>query len=113
MPWRRSHDHCQREVSLPKGCHSEKFTNATKDDVLDNLLVIGHHEEKLLSKLWRVVCMKMQHNNVDNGQILHAVACFCKATEVGPDKSSVKNLPVKEVENNVKNVAVGGDENGV
>lgn len=56
--------------------------------------------------------MKMQHNNVDSGRILHAVAWFCEATEVGPDKSSVIILPVKDVENDV-NVAVGGrDENG-
>jgi hypothetical protein len=52
----------------------------------------------------------MRHNNFDNGQILHAVAQFCKVTEEGPVKSLFDIIQTKDVEID-KNVAVGGDEN--
>jgi hypothetical protein len=42
--------------------------SATKNDVLENLIVIGL-EEKLVSKR-RQVCLTMRHNNFDDGQIL-------------------------------------------
>jgi hypothetical protein len=51
----------------------------------------------------------MRHNDFDNGQILHAVAQFCKVAEEGPVKL-FDIIQTKDVEND-KNVAVGGDEN--
>ena len=60
----------------PRAAVSKKYPNATKNDVLDNLLVISQ-EEKLVSKR-RQVCLTMRHDDFDDGQILHAVARFCK-----------------------------------
>ncbi len=51
-----------------------------------------------------------QHDDFDNGQILHAVAWFCKVTEEGPVESLFDIIQTNDVEND-KNVAVGGDEN--
>ena len=73
-----------------------------------NLLVIGQ-EEKLVSKR-RQVCLTMRHDDFDDGQILHAVARFCKVTEEGPVESLFDILSRNDVEND-KNVAVGDDEN--
>jgi hypothetical protein len=52
----------------------------------------------------------MRHHNFDDGQILHAVAQFCKFTEEGPVESLFDIMQTSDVENN-ENVAVGGDEN--
>ena len=73
----------------------------TTNEVLDNLLVIAQ-EEKLVSKR-RQVCLTMRHDDFDDGQILHAVARYCKVTEEGPIKSLFNILPLNNVEN---------DENG-
>ena len=92
----------------PRKTISTKYPNATKNDVLDNLLVIGQ-EEKLVSKR-RQVCLTMRHDDFDDGQILHAVARFCKVTEEGPVESLFDILSRNDVEND-GNVALGGDEN--
>ena len=52
----------------------------------------------------------MRHDDFDDGQILHAVAQFCKVTEEGPVKSLFDIIPTNDVGND-QNVAVGGDEN--
>ena len=92
----------------PRKAISTKYPNATKNDVLDNLLVIGQ-EEKLVSKR-RQVCLTMRHQNFDDGQILHAVARFCKVTEEGPVES-LFDMPLASNMESDKNVAVRGDEN--
>ena len=92
----------------PRKAVSTKYPNATKNDVLENLLVIGQ-EEKLVSKR-REVCLTMRHDDFDDGQILHAVARFCKVTEEGPVESLFDILSRNDVEND-KNVTVGDDEN--
>ena len=66
----------------PRKAVSTKYPNSTKNAVLEDLLVIGQ-EEKLVSKR-RQVCLMMRHDDFDDGQILHAVARFCKVTEEGP-----------------------------
>ena len=87
---------------------SKRCPNATKNDVLDNLLVIGQ-KDKLISKRWQV-WWTMQHNNFDNGELLHAVARFCKVTGEGPVESLFDVTPINDVEN-MQNVTVEGDEN--
>ena len=86
---------------------TSKYPNATKNDVLDNLLVIGQ-EEKVVSKR-RQVCLTMRHDDFDDGEILHAVARFCKVTEEGPVESLFNIIPTNDMENAV-NVAVEGGE---
>jgi hypothetical protein len=86
-----------------------KSPNATKNDVLGNLLVFGQ-EEKLFSKCQQV-CLAMQHDDFDDDQILHAVARFCKVTEKGPVESLFDILQTNDDVVNNKNVAIGGDEN--
>ena len=81
----------------PRAAVSKQYPNATKNDVLDNLLVIGQ-EEKLVSKR-RQVCLTMRHDDFDDGQILHAVARFCKVTEEGPIESLFDITPTNDVEN--------------
>jgi hypothetical protein len=92
----------------PRKVISTKYPNATKNDVLDNLLVIGQ-EEKLVSKR-RQVCLTMRHDDFDDGQILHAVARFCKVTEEGPVESLFDVISTNDVEN-AEDVAVEGGEN--
>ena len=92
----------------PRAAVSKRYPNATKNDVLDNLLVIGL-EEKVVSKR-RQVCITMRHDDFDDGQILHAVARFCKVTEEGPVESLFNTIPTNDVGND-EDVAVGGDEN--
>ena len=57
----------------------------------------------------RQVCLTMRHDNFDDGQILHAVARFCKATEEGPVES-LFDLPSGNDVTNDTNVAVEGAE---
>ncbi|KAI2511756.1 hypothetical protein MHU86_2650 [Fragilaria crotonensis] len=93
----------------PRAAVSKRYpNNAAKNDVLDNLLVIGQ-EEKVVSKC-RQVCITMRHDDFDDGQILHAVAQFCKVTEEGPVESLFDTIPSNDVGND-EDVAVGGDEN--
>ena len=73
--------------------------------MLDSLLVVGQ-EEKLVSKCEQV-CLTMQHDNFDDGQILQAVARFCNVTEEGPVKSVFDIIPRNNMGND-ENVAVGG-----
>jgi hypothetical protein len=92
----------------PRAAISKRYPSATKNYVLENLLVIGQ-EEKLVSKR-RQVCLTMRHNNFDDGQILYAVAQFyMKVTKGGPVESLFDGIPTNNVEN-AENVAVAGDE---
>ncbi|KAI2500665.1 Transposase IS4 [Fragilaria crotonensis] len=56
------------------------------------------------------VCLTMRHDDFDDGQILHAVARFCKVTQEGPIESLFDVIPTNDVEND-RSVAVGGNEN--
>ena len=87
----------------PRAAVSNKYPNAMKNDVLDNLLVISQ-EEKLVSKR-RKIGLTMRHDDFDNDQILHAVARFCKVTEEGPVESFF-NLPSTSELTNETDVAV-------
>ena len=69
----------------PRAVVSAKYPNASKNDVLDNLLVVGQ-EEKVVCKR-RQVCIVMRHDDFDDGQILHAVTRFCKVQQEGPLES--------------------------
>ncbi|KAI2510973.1 hypothetical protein MHU86_3445 [Fragilaria crotonensis] len=53
----------------------------------------------------------MQHNDFDDGQILHAVTRFCKVTEEGPVEFLFDSTIPTNNAGNDKDVAVGGDEN--
>ena len=96
-----------RSSSTQGRLFQKKYPNATKNDVLDNLLVISQ-EEKLVSKR-RQVCLTMRHDDFDDGQILHAVARFCKVTEEGPVESFF-DLPSSNELTNETDVAVEGAE---
>jgi hypothetical protein len=76
---------------------SKRYPNATENYVLDNLLVIGQ-ENKLISKR-RQVWSTMQHNDFDDGELLHAVARFCKVTGEGPVESLFDVTQINDVEN--------------
>ena len=91
----------------PRAAVSNKYPNAMKNDVLDNLLVISQ-EEKLVSKR-RQVCLTMRHEDFDDRQILHAVARFCKVTEEGPVESFF-DLPSANELTNETDVALEGAE---
>ena len=95
------------EPRLPSiiSSYTKRYPNATRNDVLGNLLVIGQ-EENIVSKRWQV-CLSMQHDDFDDGQILHAVAWFCNVTEEGPVESLFDIIQTNDVESD-KNVAVGG-----
>ena len=56
------------------------------------------------------VCLTMRHDDFDDGQILHAVARFCKVTQEGPIESLFDVIPTNDVEND-RSVAVGVNEN--
>ncbi|KAI2490366.1 hypothetical protein MHU86_24206 [Fragilaria crotonensis] len=92
----------------PRAVISKRYPNASKNDVLDNLLVIGQ-EERMVSRRLQV-CLTMRHDDFDDGQILHAVARFCKVTQEGPIESLFDVIPTNDVEND-RSVAVGGNEN--
>ena len=96
-----------KKLLHPRKVISTRYPNATKNDVLDNLLVVGQ-EEKVVSKR-RQVCLTMRHNDFDDGQILHAVARFCKVTEEGPIESIFDIIPTNDVEN-AENVAADGGQ---
>ena len=72
-----------------------------------DLLVISQ-EEKLVSK-HRQFCLTMRHDDFDDGQILHAVARFCKVTAEGPFESFF-DLPSANELTNETDVAVEGAE---
>ena len=93
----------------PRKDVSTRFPNYTKNEVLDNLLVIAQ-EEKLVS-MRQQVCLTMRHDDFDDGQILHAVARYCKVIEEEPIESLFITSPLNNVENN-ENVAAADDENG-
>ena len=92
----------------PRAAVSNKYPNSTKNGVLDNLLVVSQEEKLVLSKR-RQVCLTMRHDDFDNGQILHAVARFCKVTEEGPVESFF-DLPSANELTNETDVAVEGAE---
>ena len=92
----------------PRKVVTTKYPNASKNDVLYNLLVIGQ-EEKVVSKR-RQVCLTMRHNDFDDGEILHAVQRFCKVTEEEPAESLFDIIPTNDVED-ATNVAIEGGEN--
>ena len=58
----------------------------------------------------RQVCLTMRHDDFDDGQILHAVARFCKVTEEGPVESLFDVIYTNDVEN-AEDVPDEGGEN--
>ena len=89
-----------------------KFPNATKNNVLGIILFIEQgiilfieQGKKLVSKRQQV-CLTMRHDYFDNGQILRAVAWFCKVTKEGPIESLFDIIQTNDVEND-ENAAVG------
>ena len=113
LPWCRSQDLSLHLVSSPimeEGCFNKVSNKCHKDWCARQPSVIGQEEEKIVSN-HQQVCLTMQHNDFDNGQILHAVTWFCNATEEGPVKSLFNILAVNNNVENNENVAIGGDEN--
>ena len=91
----------------PRKAVSTRYPNYTKNEVLDNLLVIAQ-EEKLVCKRQQVCLTRMRQDDFDDGQILHAVARYCKVTEEGPIESFFNILPSNNVKND-ENVAAADD----
>ena len=89
----------------PWAAISKKSPNGAKNDVLDNLLVIGQ-EEKLVSNR-RQVCSTPRFDDFDEGKILHAIALFCRVSEERPIESLFNSNPTNDVEN-AENVAIEG-----
>jgi hypothetical protein len=68
----------------PRAAVCAKYPNASKNDVLDDLLVIGQEEKVVCKRLQG--CIMMRHADFDDGQILHAVT-RCKVQQEGPIES--------------------------
>jgi hypothetical protein len=69
----------------PRAAVCAKYPNASKNDVLDDLLVIGQEEKVVCKRLQG--CIMMRHADFDDGRILHAVTRFCKVQQEGPIES--------------------------
>ena len=80
----------------PRAAVCDKYPNASKNDVLDDLIAIGQ-EEKLVSKRMQG-CILMRHVDFDDGQILHAVTRYCKVMQEGPRESLFDTPPQEDVE---------------
>ena len=116
MPKNKRHCHgVGAKVSIymkflhPRKAVSTRYPHYTKTEVLDNLLVVAQEEEKLVVSKRQQVCLTMQHDDFDNGHILHAVAQYCKVTEEGPIKSLFNIAPSNNVKND-ENVAAADNE---
>ncbi len=66
----------------PRPVVCAQYLNASKNDVLDDLLVIGQEEKVVCKRLQS--CILMCYVDFDDGQILHAVTRFCKVQQEGP-----------------------------
>ena len=80
----------------PRAAVCCQYPNASKNDVLDDLLVIGQ-EEKVVCKRMQS-CILMCHDDFDNGQILHAVTRFCKVQQKEPVESLFERPSQQDVD---------------
>jgi hypothetical protein len=81
----------------PRAAVCSRYPNASKNDALDDLLVIGR-EEKVVCKRMQRSCILMRHDDFDNGQILHDVTRFCKVQQEGPVESLFKRPSQQDVD---------------
>lgn len=65
----------------PRALVSAKYPNASKGDVLDDLIAVGQAEKTVCKRLQ--TCIVMRHDDFDDGQLLHAVARYCKVQQEG------------------------------
>ena len=80
----------------PRVVVSARYPNASKNDVLDDLLVIGQEEKVVCKRLQS--CILMRHADFDDGQILHAVTRFCKVQQEGPLESLFERVSQENLE---------------
>ena len=93
----------------PRVLVSAKYPNAAKADVLDGLLVVGQ-EEKIVCKRLQT-CVVMRHEDFDDGELIHAVARYCKVQQEG----ALEHLfiePQRDEPEGVGAVAVADEEDG-
>ncbi len=91
----------------PRALVSAKYPNVLKGDVLDDLLAVGQ-EEKLVCKRLQT-CNVMWHEDFDDGQLLYAVARYCKVQQEGASEHLFNKAQQSDLEG-VEAVAVGGEE---
>ncbi len=75
--------------------------------MLDDQLAVGQ-EEKLVCKRLQT-CIVMRNEDFDDGQLLHAVAWYCKVQQEGTSEHLFNKAQQSDLEG-VEAVAVGGEE---
>ena len=61
--------------------HLQKYPNAAKTDMFHDLLAIPQEAKTVSQK--EQLCVVMQHEDLDGGTLLHAVAQYCKVQQNG------------------------------
>ena len=92
----------------PRPLVAEKYPNAGKTDMLHDLVAVGQ-EEKTVSKKPQL-CIIMRHNDFDDGQLLHAVARYCKVVQEGAPEH-IFNSTLQDSHEGDGAVAVEGQAN--